>query len=49
MNKLLYSFLGGHFVGTGHTQHEMTSYCSMSSIFQFMEEKWQQKQQQQIE
>lgn len=36
-------------VSAGHTQHEMTSYCSMSSIFQFMEEKWQQKQQQLIE
>jgi hypothetical protein len=31
----------------GHTQHEMTSYCSMSSIFQFLEEKLQEKLQQQ--
>ncbi|XP_046447897.1 cotranscriptional regulator FAM172A homolog isoform X2 [Daphnia pulex] len=34
-------------VSAGHTQHEMTSYCSMSSIFQFLEEKLQEKLQQQ--
>nr|CAH0100184.1 unnamed protein product [Daphnia galeata] len=33
-------------VSAGHTQHEMTSYCSMSSIFQFLDEKLEEKQQQ---